>query len=589
MPSVVDGLFGQTSGTKTTTRTFSDAPSLSGSGSLGQSFNFELGGNNNFVNIPGVSEQRQGIYNRTNDLIGAVQNDILSLRSLENPFIQARVRPTQEKFANLRADTQRGLARRGVFGTLANNELIRINREGTRAVADQGALATAESFEAIFQRQEMQAKLHELMRGLNQDEATQALKELELLANIAGTSLSAIKETSTTTTEEQQGNPAEGVGTLLETLTDLIGDVGGALTTATNVFSDIQNLFDGSITDVVDDGFESVSDVVNDVVDAVTEVFNPSGDVTQIDPVDHMGDTGGPGDSGGVESTVNTPPADMVAQAIANNAAGAENIAATFGAINPSNLTAAYGVAGQAGIDAALATGGVDAFTGLTAEGLTGGFTGQATAGGAMAGTAGAILGGIAPLALVAFGKMQGDAKRKAARAWAAPYIRAAANATPVTRNGITGLPITIHGKQYLVNPHYKAQTNEYAGKVGALKAYDPQLGEYGEVGPKGWISDLELYNEHANLGNDDDATSMYVEYDKSPYVYTNPANWSQRTIHQPLTGANKAKKEMDAAKVQLQAAKAAGNLAAMRAAEVEKWRKQREYDELRWGDTDSE
>ena len=59
-------------------------------------------------------------------LVGSLNSDIDSLRGNQNAFIDARVNPLQERFAQARGNLARDAARRGVFGSLANNELSRI-------------------------------------------------------------------------------------------------------------------------------------------------------------------------------------------------------------------------------------------------------------------------------------------------------------------------------------------------------------------------------------------------------------------------------------------------------------------------------
>lgn len=75
---------------------------------------------------------------------------ITNLQSNQNPFIQARVKPLEQAFNERRGILQRGLTQRGVTGSLANNELLKFDRESQSTIADQRALATNESLNALL-------------------------------------------------------------------------------------------------------------------------------------------------------------------------------------------------------------------------------------------------------------------------------------------------------------------------------------------------------------------------------------------------------------------------------------------------------
>ncbi len=88
---------------------------------------------------PEIGQIRQETLSGRRALLGDVMGDIGTARGLDNPFIQARVRP----FLEQQEQARRGAARRGVFGplqALATNPF-------TQAIADQTALATRESQE----------------------------------------------------------------------------------------------------------------------------------------------------------------------------------------------------------------------------------------------------------------------------------------------------------------------------------------------------------------------------------------------------------------------------------------------------------
>ena len=70
------------------------------------------------------------------------------LRGNENAFIRARVSPYQEALQRRIADVDRGLAMRGVTGTLRTNEVNNTMLMGNREIANQTALAQQEAISA---------------------------------------------------------------------------------------------------------------------------------------------------------------------------------------------------------------------------------------------------------------------------------------------------------------------------------------------------------------------------------------------------------------------------------------------------------
>ena len=72
-----------------------------------------------------------------------------SLLGNQGAFIQARVNPLLEQLALGRGQLQRNLGRTNVRGTFANQALENYDITGNRAVADQRALATQETLNAV--------------------------------------------------------------------------------------------------------------------------------------------------------------------------------------------------------------------------------------------------------------------------------------------------------------------------------------------------------------------------------------------------------------------------------------------------------
>lgn len=116
---------------------------------------------------------------RTNNLMGRLGSNM-------NPFIEARVRPLEEQFANTRGQLERGLNQRGVFGSLANNEMLKFDTEANRQMADQRALATNEALNAMMANEQ-------LFQGLNQDELNLVGTRLKEDLGTLGLSLEALR------------------------------------------------------------------------------------------------------------------------------------------------------------------------------------------------------------------------------------------------------------------------------------------------------------------------------------------------------------------------------------------------------------
>ena len=202
---------GKTTSKRSTRRTLSDPIDFTVDSGLNR-LTGGIGGSSVTIS-PQIGALRSEARNLFSSAISGVRDDIGRLRSLENPFIRARVRPTEERFDRLRADTDRGFARRNVFGTLRANEAARIEGEGSRAVADQAALATAQSLDSIFQRQGFVASIADRITGLSQDEFRQALAELGLGLRATGLSEASRREIG----REEKGetkDPSKGLGNL---------------------------------------------------------------------------------------------------------------------------------------------------------------------------------------------------------------------------------------------------------------------------------------------------------------------------------------------------------------------------------------
>lgn len=217
MGSLVGGLFGGKS--ESSSIGYSPAISIKGKGSKGA-----FGGRSRIsidpegrssISLPrGIAQQRGLLAQDIRNIYGDVTSDIGELRSLENPFIRARVRPLENRFAEARSGLQRDLGRRGVQGTLANRELLNFDTEAGRQIADQTALAQASVLDAVMARQGFQQNLLQNIRGLTQDEVSQALNELQLVLSGTQTSQAARRQTSTRSEGSDTGEGLSNLGTI---------------------------------------------------------------------------------------------------------------------------------------------------------------------------------------------------------------------------------------------------------------------------------------------------------------------------------------------------------------------------------------
>lgn len=88
---------------------------------------------------------------RLRQIEGGLAADEARLRGNQSDFIQARVSPLQDTLAQRRAQLQESQARRGIRGSsFGEADVTNLDVTGERALADQRALATQESLNAIL-------------------------------------------------------------------------------------------------------------------------------------------------------------------------------------------------------------------------------------------------------------------------------------------------------------------------------------------------------------------------------------------------------------------------------------------------------
>lgn len=135
---------------------------------------------------PGITNTLNLSKNENRKALGRFDGFRSSLDANENPFIQARVRPTQERVNQNVAAVARGNSLRGVSGSLANNEVNNAQIAGSREIADQTALATRENLAA-----KLEVEAGRL--GIGDETLAIAGQELEIEMNAINAMLDSIK------------------------------------------------------------------------------------------------------------------------------------------------------------------------------------------------------------------------------------------------------------------------------------------------------------------------------------------------------------------------------------------------------------
>lgn len=165
---------------------------------------------------PQIEQLRQESLAGTRDLTGQVRSDISTLRELQNPFIQARVRPLQERLRQSRSALDQNFGRRNVFGSFRQNALNNFDIQSGQAISDQTALATREVQDSILQRQGFQRNLSNDISRQQSNLLNEELQQLNLSQNsIAQVIQSQFQDsTSTSGRAEKKDNTLESLGTI---------------------------------------------------------------------------------------------------------------------------------------------------------------------------------------------------------------------------------------------------------------------------------------------------------------------------------------------------------------------------------------
>jgi len=185
------------------------------------------------VNL-GSGQLRQESLGDARDMRGQVNADIQTLRGLENPFVQARVRPLEQARDERTAQLTRDVRRRGGFNSLTENFIGGQERLADQQIGDQRVIATQESQGAVRQAQQFSAMLSERIGNIGQEEINQAAAEIGLGQNQLQLFLDSQKVSGETSSSF---NPGEAIGSIFSI-------VGGIMGMCSREWKDIQGDID---------------------------------------------------------------------------------------------------------------------------------------------------------------------------------------------------------------------------------------------------------------------------------------------------------------------------------------------------------
>lgn len=157
---------------------------------------------------------------RNNAQFRRLTGQIGALRGNQNAFIQARVRPLEERLDTTLADQGRAFERRGVFGSLAENELNKTRFLGEREIGDARALATNEAFTQILNTEAQIRGANEMQVEIANNRVKDELARVGLSAEFLLGLLGARRQTTQlagggTTTASQTPSTAGILGSIL--------------------------------------------------------------------------------------------------------------------------------------------------------------------------------------------------------------------------------------------------------------------------------------------------------------------------------------------------------------------------------------
>jgi hypothetical protein len=149
----------------------------------------------------------------TNTALGRTGKLISDLKGNANPYIAARVRPLEQSINERRKDLSRGLGQRSIYGSLANNEMIKFDSAAQRELADQKALATNDTLNALYAAEGLDRSVRGDVMSLADGYLKASLSELGLSLEGLNLALSGSNRRATdiaggTSTETNRNSPS---------------------------------------------------------------------------------------------------------------------------------------------------------------------------------------------------------------------------------------------------------------------------------------------------------------------------------------------------------------------------------------------
>lgn len=144
--------------------------------------------------------------------LGGIRSLLESIRGSGGSILNARLRPLQDQISAQGGLLRRGLARRNVTGTLANNEMTNFSNKAGLALGDARAMATDDLIRT-------ESMLNDKIGGVANDVLDQELRSLGISQNAITSIINSMSATSSQkTTSNDPLTSVNGISKLLEIL-----------------------------------------------------------------------------------------------------------------------------------------------------------------------------------------------------------------------------------------------------------------------------------------------------------------------------------------------------------------------------------
>ena len=170
-------------------------------------------------NIGRVETANRAADSRFGTLIGDLSGNT-------NPYIRARVRPTEELVRQNVASVSRDVGRRNIQGSLGQNQIQNAQFLGAREVADQGALATTEAINSQLAAEAGRVGVGRETLDIAQAQLNDELQQINIAMDALSTSLGDQEQLSqmlSGTTADQVDTPINQGGDILVALDAIFG------------------------------------------------------------------------------------------------------------------------------------------------------------------------------------------------------------------------------------------------------------------------------------------------------------------------------------------------------------------------------